>query len=1446
MQLRFTVAAAPARPAVDVEVSAAEGTTLGELRPALLAALGTAASPGALYAGSTALGARARLGAPPLTHGALLQLGPGDRAAPHDVPTLLELWVVGGPDAGPVFGLTAGQVRIGRDPEGEIALDDPDVSRSHALVTVTDDGVSVRDLGSTNGTTLDGRLLTCDPVPLTVGSRVRVGESTLVLATPDDPALAVRPDGGGRLAVNRPPRLAPPEPTVEVAYPAEPVAPDRPRFPVLTLVIPLVIGAVMVKVMGSWTFALFMLLSPLMLGANFVSDRVGAGRRYRKARAAYERALAAADVRLRAAVEAEARDRRVAAPDAPMLLRAAAGPRRRLWERRPVDRDALTLRLGSADLPALLTVRPDDAAAPPWHPVIPDVPVTVPLGEVGVLGLAGPPARLGGLARHVVAQLAALHSPRDLDLIILCDPVSDAAHRWHWARWLPHLMPARGEDCSLLVGLTPAQISARVAELIDTLDARMTIGPGSARWTGRATVLVLDGARTLRGVPGMARLLESGRQVGIYAVCLSVDPLDLPQECGATAVVTGDVSTRLTVRRMGHPPVLDAVADLVSDQWAREFARRLAPMRDATPEHGHAALPASARLLDILGLDPPTAPQIVARWEAGTGSTTALIGVAHDGAYVVDLPVDGPHALVAGTTGAGKSELLQTLVASLAAGARPDQMTFVLVDYKGGSAFKDCARLPHTVGMVTDLDGHLTQRALSSLDAELKRRERVLGAAGCKDIDDYKRAGSPSGPVPRLALVIDEFASLVQELPDFVTGLVDLARRGRSLGVHLILATQRPAGVVSADIRANTNLRIALRVTDPAESQDVIDAKDAALIDRSTPGRAICRTGAGGVVAFQSARIGGRPARDIAGTPCVRTLTWAAAGDPPPIWPGASDDEGPTDLSRLVEAVREAARSMGISAPASPWLPPLPPVVALTELIPSGPEMLPIGLVDLPAEQTRAAYELDLAHGGHLLVVGGPRSGRTTLLRTVAGSLARHAAATDVHLHALDCAGGGLAPLASLPHTGAVVARDDTERGDRVLTRLVSEVARRQQILGQGGFGSLVEQRAAATGEPLPWLLLMLDGWEGFVSAYETIDGGRPVETMLRLLREGPGVGLRAVVAGDRSALTGRVSSLMPARLVLRMPDDIDYALAGLTPRQLPEVLRPGQAMIPGEVVTECQVALLSGDPAGPAQVAELTRLAKESDAQAAALSATPRPFRVDALPERVAYPSVAAAVPPDAGPLWTPIGLGGDELAVVGIELGEDAPAFVISGPARSGRSTALITMASGLIHRRVTVLAVTPRRSPLSRLDGVSGVYAVTDSDRFRAVVAGVDGPLAVFADDAEALLDTPLADELCEMLRRTTHEPWAIVVAGLADEMAASYRGIAADARRHRVGLLLSPTSPVDGDVFGVRLSRGFDARPGRGLLCNRGTTMPVQVADCDASAEAAVAELSRAST
>ena len=339
---------------------------------------------------------------------------------------------------------------------------------------------------------------------------------------------------------------------------------------------------------------------------------------------------------------------------------------------------------------------------------------------------------------------------------------------------------------------------------------------------------------------GIAALLRDGPAAGIYFLCLDDSVARLPPECRRAVVQLSD-DRGATVAAVHGPgrDIAAVVADVVSVRVCQAAAQAMAAIREESPRDGDDALPSAVRFLDLAGLEPPTPERIRSFWAGGGRSTRALLGSRLDGPFVVDLS-QGPHMLIAGTTGSGKSELLQTLVASLAVANRPDAMNFVLIDYKGGAAFQGCAPLPHTVGMVTDLDEFEVERALASLRAELQRRKAILAQAGKSDIRHYwdaLRAMPRADPLPRLVIVVDEFAVMAEQLPAQLKSLVNIGQQGRSLGVHLVLATQRPTGVVTADLRANINLRIALRVASPEDSRDVIETADAARI----PGRGTAR-----------------------------------------------------------------------------------------------------------------------------------------------------------------------------------------------------------------------------------------------------------------------------------------------------------------------------------------------------------------------------------------------------------------------------------------------------------------------------------------------------------------------------------------------------------------------------------------------------------------------------
>ncbi|MFI9645766.1 FtsK/SpoIIIE domain-containing protein [Streptomyces sp. NPDC052040] len=1336
---------------------------------------------------------------------------------------LVTLRAVAGTGAGRVWYLDAGEHHIGVDPAGGLTVDQEQPEAAVAVIRVfLDARVRVR---TGSGTALLERApLPGHEVLWRERAQLIVGDTVLeahALLRPDA-VVAPSPDGG-YLDYNRPPRLLPPVRRTAFKLPGQPKAPALNALPWLAAALPAVFGGAIALMSDNPMFLVMAGMSPVMMIGSWWTGRRQGKLSHRRQLAEHRAVLDATEAEISAALDQERLDRRAASPDPAELSVIATGPRARLWERRRTDPDHLLVRVGIADLPTGIAVEEGDGNR--RHRELraaQDVPAAFSIAQAGVVGVAGRDNWPRHTTRWLVGQLAVLQSPRDVQLYILTDPAGESL--WEWATWLPHTRPMLGQQALALVGADAETLGHRVAELTELIkarrQARLNAGAGAAS-ADPDVIVVMDGARRLRALPGVVTILQEGPAVGVLSICVDADERTLPEECAT--VVVGGPGSRASLRRQREAQIDGIRADEVADTWYEAVGRCLAPLRDVSEGQGEAALPASARLLEVLGLEEPTAPQIAARWRASGRSTKAVVGYSLDGPFALDLVNHGPHGLVAGTTGSGKSEFLQTLVASLAVANRPDAMTFVLVDYKGGAAFKDCVDLPHTVGLVTDLDTHLVERALVSLSAELTHREHLLAAAGAKDLEDYldyaERRPVELAPVPRLLIVIDEFASMVRELPDFVTGLVNVAQRGRSLGIHLILATQRPSGVVSAEIRANTNLRVALRVTDPAESTDVIDAREAASISAATPGRAYARLGHSSLIPFQTGRVGGRrplgSQQAVVVPPFLQPVSWLDLGRPVPQRPrGTVETDTETDLAALVRTVEQANTLLGIAPQRRPWLPPLPlsPVVELPSEPVRGEHGEPVfswAVQDLPTQQRQEPVTVDLATFGHLHIIGAPRSGRSTALRTFGAAAAAASGVADLHLYGLDCGNGALLPLSRLPHCGAVVQRSDADRAARLLKRLHAEVLNRQRILGEGGFADLAEQRAAALeAERLPHIVLLLDRWEGFMGTLSEYDGGALTDLIHVLHREGGSAGVHLVIAGDHMLLSGRMGSLCDDKLVLRLADRSDASLAGLSPRKIPEHLPPGRGYRATSAI-ETQVALMAADPAGPAQVAALHALGARLAEREAGVPKSARPNRIAVLPTQLSFEQAWELVEAPA-PMWALLGVGGDELEPVGADLLGDQPTFLVAGPSRSGRSTALCVMAESLLRGGAELVIGAPLNSPLRAFEGRAGVRGVLTAEApaeadFAGLLDPGDGPVVLLVDDAEVWRDLPCRDWLKAFVRRASGAHRAVVLGGDVASVAMGFSGWQAEVKRNRRGALLSPPNMSDGDLVGVRLTR-----------------------------------------
>ncbi len=1275
-------------------------------------------------------------------------------------PATVALVAVEGPHAGAAWPLATGWHSIGCHPSVSILLHGPAVSGLHAELCVGADGsISVRDRSSAEGTWLHGRRLTHAAV-LDLGSELRVGTTTLRV-------VAIHrvgpPSRRGVPLVHRPPRvLGPPTPAMPSPPPAA-VAPT-PSASLRNLASMLVpsLAAVALAAVVRPEMVVLALLAPIAAlstwGVLRVSDTRARSRAQRAARnenTAHVRAMTVHEAAI--ARSAVARH-----PDIGELSCRIRSADVRLWERRSSHDDFLEVALGTDTLAG-------------------GVPVGLTLNRP--IGIVGPRADALALARSLVLQVAAHHGPADVALWVwTTDPLA-----WRWMRWLPNC-----SDTTLC------------SEAPDVAACALARGVGRG---SRSVVLVLDAD----GLPaGWREPWRSLHDTG--AIVIASQRELLPEQCRDVIALT-DRSLRFTTAE--HETIDIARRWQINARVAEDLAAMLAPMRDPDLADDERCLPRELGLLSLLAPTPADDDGLVdivrTRWHASRQSSrcAAPVGVDTTGPFVLDLVADGPHGLVAGTTGSGKSEFLRTLVVSFAATVDAEHLAFVLVDYKGGSAFDGLATLPHVVDVITDLDAASAMRAVRGLEAEVHRRERVLRDAGVTDIAGYHEIAMREthenamrktneialscSPAPRLLIVVDEFATMAQELPAFVDALVDIAQRGRSLGVHLVLATQRPTGAVKDAIRTNTNLRIALRVVDSTDSRDVIGADDAAMIGRDQRGRAIARLGSRDLRAFQSAYVSG-----VSSLARARQDLRAA-----PLGISVSRDEtsgGERDLDRLVRAVTVAHRAAGHADPTRPWSEPLPCDLSLADLRngvdhPVSPGALDYCLIDDASAQSHVVGSWSPSRG-NLLVAGMAGSGTTTALCTLAAAACLQPHDTRPDIYVIASTTTPFVWLEPFDHVGGIVACEDDERVRRLLRMLCARIERRLRGHEQ------VESK----------VLVLIDGIGTLRATNDSLIGLDVLDRLDRVATDGPSVGVHLAVSAEHPAAVGhRIDRTIAHRIFLRLGDRTEYASIGARDID-PTTLVPGRGVrdVDGAVVHIAQTTA--------ADIARISVAALDGGRTKDAAT------RVGALPVCVrADHQAVARIVDDL--LRVPLGVGDTELASIELTLHPGEHALVI-GPARSGKSNVLEVLRDALLVGGIEVIAIGTHRS---RLSGTQ-----RDRAAITALLDALGAPrrdsarTVVVVDDGDAVDDGGALERLVAAQHRHVH----VVAAARGDRLRGLFRHWSNDVRRSGNAVLLRPDDG-DADLVGVRLPRVGGASPiGRGWLVCDGAVELTQFAHAHA--------------
>jgi len=1386
--------------------------------------------------------------------------------------------ILSGPEAGREIPLRRGASTIGRSPGVDVVLPDALVSKRHARVEV-DQGIELVDLNSANGLVVDGGLV--QRLRVIPGQVVTIGETEVsfsVIAGGDeavDPVL----ERGGTLMFNRSPRVEVRYPGTEHRHPVIPTEADPRLFPWPMIVAPMMLGLAMFFVTRNPYSLSIVAMSPLMMLGNFVGQRTQQGKKLRLEIDTFEEQLEELEDALARETVVERERRHAEAPAVATVYEEAMRLGPLLWTRRPEHWNFLALRLGIGTARSRNTVQEssDQKGIARYarqvdrlrarHERIDDVPIVEALPHAGAIGIAGPRHLAADVLRGLGVQLFGLHAPNEVITAAIVDPAW--ARELEWMKWLPHTTSPRSPFAELALADSQSAGTVLLNGLEETILGRLSGSPshrGPLRHDDTTMALgarvgdavdrggALDGDLALVLVasndapvdrPRLTQVIERGADAGVFTIFLAPTVESLPAACRTFI----DATEGLDRARVGYVRAGERYEDVqvegVSNTYAEVFAKRLAPVADSSSVAADSSdLPRNVSLVTLLGSDIASQPAAaIERWRQNhsildrtrgprprlkrAGTLKAFVGQGSPDAMSLDLRTQGPHALVGGTTGSGKSEFLQAWVLGMAAEYSPDRVTFLFVDYKGGSAFADCVDLPHCVGLVTDLSPHLVRRALTSLRAELHHREHLFNRKKAKDLLELEKRQDPETP-PALVLVIDEFAALAGEVPEFVDGVVDIAQRGRSLGIHLIMATQRPAGVIKDNLRANTNLRVALRMADESDSNDVVGDPVAGTFDPSIPGRGIAKTGPGRLVPFQSGYAGGWTS-DAPAVAQVRvaelrfgsTIVWEAESDDD--GDAHEGDPGPNDQKRMVANLVEAARIAGIPAPRRPWLDDLATTVDLLSLPLGGDGSIPFGIADIPERQVQEPVAFEPDTDGHLLVYGTSGAGKSAALRTIATAIGARPELGGAEVYGLDFGTGSLRSLEVLPHVGSIVPGDDAERIQRLLRTLRGMLDERARRFSAVNAASLTEYRQLAGRPAEPRVLLLVDGFGTFKQEWEATSARAPFyNVFMRILGEGRPLGIHAVATADRyGAVPTAVSANVSRRIVLRMSDEGAYSILGAPKDVLDERSAPGRAIVDG---FEAQVAVMGGTANVARQTSELAAFAARLRAQGAV-----EVREIGSLPTRLSIDELPGSV--DGRPV---IGISEDLLGPRGFE---PVGTFVVAGPPRSGKSNALRALMTSMSRfdpdarffhfggRRAVLRDFRPWTAAASNIDDARAL-----AKELTGIVGDetVPGRIVVVVENVTEFADSDAERPLKELFQAVNRSDHFLMGDGDVSQLGSGY-GFIGDFKGGRRGIVLKPDS-YDGDsLFKVPFPRvqRHEFPEGRGLFVEDGRAVAVQM-------------------
>lgn len=1126
---------------------------------------------------------------------------------------------------------------------------------------------------------------------------------------------------------SRQPRFLPDFPRGEVEVPNPPLINEKPEISWFGLLLPPTVMLIITLLIAMTSKSAYLLISVVTTIMTLFGSLTGATnqiRKYRKKKKEREDKYLQfiTDTRsdLSIAREQQIKAMNEMSPDPEECVQRIMRKDSKLWEKTPSHNDFLSVRLGVGSAPLEMHIKyTKQAIVMETDPLlmepqrlalefekVPNVPITVNLLTSEICGIAGESQKTSQLVKQMLLQIVTHHGYDDVRIILLSG--EEELDKWSWMKVLPHLWDDEFNVRFLLCGKAMAhQTLSGIYASLKEREMRNSGGGVLPHY-----LFIVEDESLLENELISKFLYNGSTKLGVSTVFISKNAAYLPMNCKQVISLqgkSGEIANRLTGEKISFTPDQVEVKDLDL------VARKLAPLRIRNTT-ANFTLPASITLMEMLQSQAVDGVDVMFNWMKNRTymGMSVPIGVRAGGELLhLDMHETGfgPHGLVAGTTGSGKSELLQSIIVSQAIHYHPHDIVFVLIDYKGGGMADVFKGMPHLVGTITNLDGNQTTRALLSIKSELMRRQRLFSEYGVNNIDKYQKlyysgkelAGMPA--IPHLIMIADEFAELKQDQPDFMKELVSTARVGRSLGVHLILATQKPAGVVDDQIWSNSKFKICLKVQDEKDSKDVIKRPDAAMIKE--PGRAYIQVGNDEIFElFQSTYSGADydPQGEMqkSENKARRIFKVSLNGRSEQIYPLEEEKiakhELPSQLGAMVEHITRMAAHSGIEPLKGPWLPPLPETVHLDRILdhkfeagnwPKTEHLLkvPVGRLDDPRGQSQDVMEIDFANEGNLFVYGTAGTGKTVFLKTLCMSMAQLYSPEDVNIYIMDFGGNSLRVFEKLPQVGGVMTIEEKSKIDQFILFLFREIETRKVLFEESGSEGFNSYRHSS--RKLPAIVLMIDNYFALSESYEDLDA-----QMMLLAREGTKYGIYLVTTATNATFVRyKFSVNFKLAVAFQMTDKADYAdIVGRT-EGLEPMKFPGRGLVRGKPPLEFQASLPEFEDVTMEQL--LHRFSEVHTTKAKPIPVMPSVIDIEAINEE---------------PGRLAVGLGNNDLQPVHIDL-YATPVLMVAGEPMSGKST-LITSWIHML-RDAAVYALDSSGMGLFQMMSMSNVTDISEAE-------------------------------------------------------------------------------------------------------------------------------------